>query len=473
MHTPPPISFFRISLLVIAFVIASLPTTAQVVDPGGSFDFTSPDGGVVPSGIQGSTGMFNDGQANINSDASPTTPAPLDTRVFATGPLSRGSAEVLQFVEFTVADDGGEERVLMAQVSGQTDIRGFLTLVGLGQSEMSVSLEVVDVTGDLLDAVPQKIVMSEPLADYELVGTFDASAAGGLAVDLGSATFVQVGVDGGGEIGIPMQKQVVRDMVPFGVDLLVRRGHTYRIQLVASSQTKLGVAGGVGNVAFSPAFDVPTNVFDPAGWIDSLEMPLLDAGLRNFNLPESPGGVFSFPTIENFLTEIGGFDVSIRNTRLYSGLPTANTLSDARSRFNIPTTLREALLEFYGNATDRVDEGIDSPGIHLARLEVLVEQDTSEQIAELGSAVSDHAGDNQSFEQLSQQIDDLSSALSDHAGDNQRFEQLSQQIEDLSAQVTGLTDVVVEHSEMDPPDMPDEAPRRPRPFLDFFRDIFR
>ena len=457
---------------VLACIVAPPWAQAQVVlEPGGQLQYAVGTLDVVPDAIEGSTSFFRFGDAIIVTDDDPQVPAPLDTRVVAQGALSRAAADLLQYVEFTVAHDPAGTspgRVLTAQLSGHVDIRGFLTLIGLGQSELDVTLEVVEVFGE----GGQLFVHSQPLGSYELMGTFQPSVAAGFGVEVGSATFGQAGVGAGGELGLNLQKQVVRDMVPFGFQVLLRRGETYRVQLVASSQVKLGVAGGSGQVTFSPSFDVPTNVFEVAEWIDSLEIPMLDEGFRNLDLPRTPGARFSFPTINTLLTDIGGFDVSIANGSLFPGITTSNTLNTIRTQFNLPETAREALVDFYGSPTGRVEEGIAEPGIHFRSMQILLEQDTAEQLDQLSATVGDHVGNNEGFDALSQQLDDLSVQVAEH-DNSQDIEALTQQVNDLSTQMAELRDLLSDHA-TEEPEEPAETPEPPRrPVIDFFLDIFR
>ena len=57
-----------------------------------------------------------------------------------------------------------------------------------------------------------------------------------------------------------------------------------------------------------PAASAPPAPPESAPEAPAPPLGLPPARLRSLDVPERPGGVFSFPTITNFLTEIGGFD---------------------------------------------------------------------------------------------------------------------------------------------------------------------
>lgn len=234
--------------------------------------------------------------------------APL--RAYAYGVVSRASASasVAEHHEFAIqaptASGSPPNAVVPAQLAGRVRIRGFLFTMGGATATAAVSLRLVDLTGGLGDP---RTVWSGPVADYraETRPSFAVGAGVGVSVEGG---FPYIGASGEGEIGLEMgispDLQMIRDEIEFAFPVLLRRGGTYRLQLVLDVETRNRLLAATSIASFYPADlggpAVP-NVYNARGgsragtqnsWLSILTLPsggkdaVFGGRTGNFGLPK-------------------------------------------------------------------------------------------------------------------------------------------------------------------------------------------
>lgn len=387
------ISNFRpTSIIMGALITMSMFCTgaaiAQVeiplLSPGGTVDFTGAEGGVLPLAVVGSTETFGKATAEVMGvSESPAGAAPLSSTAIASDALGRAKTTLSQHVDFNVEPGAQGETVLTAQISGQVDIRGYMLLAGLAVAKSKVRIEILDITPG---SEAERIIMSHVLDERKLEGEFAPSVGAGVSVDLGSATAGQIGIGFGAEVAISLVKDVVREQVPFGFTALLQRGHTYRLRLTSENEAKIGIGGGIAESSFYTPYDIPPSLFDPNFWLGTLDMPMLDAGPRVFNFPSRPSPSFNFPLIETSIGDFGGGNVGIGFPRLF---PNISSTSDMLTRMNVNNTLSQELTNFLGDFSNRIEEGVALPGVDLRRLEVTLEQDSTEALAEVSDQIEE------------------------------------------------------------------------------------
>lgn len=286
-----------VSLLVTSVAVAQLiPTIA----PGGMHDFRA-DGAlhVLADDIESETSFLPVialAVANENS-------VPLSSFVWATSYFGRAKATILQSNDFLIQPGNYGETVLQGQFGGTVNIGGFIALVGLGTAKMDVKIRVIDIT----DPDRTRVVAVQALNLYEISNSLEIGTDLSVGAQLGSITVGQAGIDLGMGFAIPFERKIVRDSVDFGFTALLRRGHSYRFQVIAESRAELGATGGTGIVSFFNALApipnevadpvllaIPPQILDTEWWIDKLDWPLLNEELPALELPAS-GSRFSIP----------------------------------------------------------------------------------------------------------------------------------------------------------------------------------
>ncbi len=372
-------SFWTNLALSIAFVVTLNPTHAQTpVLPGQTVDFFDPVAErVIPDAIDGDV-EFLFANAAIG-DLPPTLP--LSSFLASNSPIGRATTTIFQYNEIEIDPGDGSETVVTGQVSGTVVIRGFMLLAGWGLAEADVDFEIIDVTDTATGDT--NVIARHSLKHYTLQPSYSISASASLGAKVGSATAGVAGGDLSLGLDIPLSKLVIRDEVPFGFTALLRRGHTYRLQLVSNNQIKLGRNAGSALISmYNPAasvppfivnadvLSVPPSLLDPQTWVTGLEVPLLDKRLPAWSFPDR--GIFAWDWWEDF-----------------------NDTNDILAAFGIPTTPRGLITRYF----DRVipDEELTQPGVDLRRMEFTLATDQvellnliSDQVAELTEIVLRH-----------------------------------------------------------------------------------
>lgn len=308
-----PFNFlFRSIVLAVAGLSAASAAAqdAPVVAPGESFTFDAPDA------IDGDCGG-----ALVDVCDFVVNEPPLRSFALAILPLQRVTGESFQYNDFEVPlseiPGSPPDTVVMAQISGSAGIKGFLAVSSIGAASASVGLKVIDITDDP-DA--GTVIASRSLANYGLNTSPSASVSGSLGLE-GQAGFPYVGLSGTGAVGISIgvapKKQIVRDTVDFGLGVLLRRGHRYRLQLeLTNSATNYVLNGWTVSSFFAPDLGGPMipNLLDPfesadqpQTWLTFLEplsKPLPELAIRKGTADQTVGildGALS-PALSAFMT---------------------------------------------------------------------------------------------------------------------------------------------------------------------------
>jgi hypothetical protein len=367
-----PIRCFRKALLLfLAGFAGLLPFVADgqiIVLPGQTIDFYDPlQERVIPDVVDGNVEFLN---ADAFIGTNPGV-VPLSSILHARGLISRANSTVYQYNEITIDEGDGSETVVMSQVSGTVVIRGFMLLVAWGQAEAKVYFEIVDVTMDADD--DSNVVTRHPVANYELLNEPSISAGTSLGAKVGSATAGIAGGDLSLGVDIPLSKRIIRDEERFGFTALLRRGHTYRLQLVSESKVKLGRSGGQGIVSmYNPLAEIPPflvdqdllsippSLLDPQTWTDGLNITLLDKRLPSWSFPDR--GIFAWDWFEDF-----------------------GDTNDILTNFGIPITPRGLINRYF----DRVvpDEELTQPGVDLRRMNFTVAPDQIELLTQISQQI--------------------------------------------------------------------------------------
>jgi hypothetical protein len=285
--------------------------------------------------------------------------------------------------EFEIsASPGTAETVLATQISGAVNVRGFLAMFGLGHSRAEVLLRVIDITGvtpadegEPLDPEEGVVVSTQTLSANEIVGSFQPSIGAEASGDVGAPHGGSVGLGISAELGLTAQVEPIRESVDFGFDVLLRRGHRYRLLLELQSSNKIGGLSALSIASFYPLLD-PPNLLHPDFWTGALAT-LNSPGVSDLAADriESSGG-FDFPEIETSIGDFGGG---------FAGIGLAPTIFQPPSLFplalakGVPLSATSIIdfLQLDGAFTP-VEEEVTNPGVELTRLAVTVEQDAIE-----------------------------------------------------------------------------------------------
>ena len=263
----------------------------------------------------------------------------------------------------------------------------FLLLLGVGHSKVEVVAELLDTTD------PDRVVVvnCKEIAKHRVNSAMKPSVDVSLKVE-GGAPYIGggLGIGTGNLIHYEMLK--VRDSVDFGFDVMLRRGHTYRLVVKCKSESMLTAAGlGIGAAPIGgksiACFFSPEDLADPdvlvpnllANHFDRLEeivqilslptngtlanVPLLNLGNGN-DLPDLIQDIVDFLTF-TIQTQANSISNLLRN-KFDLDLPANVDLCSMASSFF--------------DLTDRLlgEEQVDSPGITTKSLCVSIAQDTLE-----------------------------------------------------------------------------------------------
>lgn len=363
---------YRMSVIVGVGLLSMLQFGAfaqpPLLFPGQSMEFSTPAAGrVVPDDVDGFVERLFLAQAAIASDsiAFQTDVVPLSGFARVSTPLSRALTYVYQYNDFEIDAGDGSETVVSAQLSGTVNVKGYMLLVGFGNVREILGIDVIDITNDPNDL--SNIVASETFRTYELDPDPGISMSTDVGALLGSATLAEAKAGLSLGVNVPIAKKVIRENFGFGFNVLLRRGHTYRLLFSSQGRAKLGPNAGLGIASFwSPianvppflagdsVLNVPPSLIDPQVWLTSLDMPMLDKTIPKINFPDV--GEFNFG---NF-----GWFADFNDT------------NDVLRELNIPTNVRGLVNRFFSNIIP--DEAVAQPGVDLRQMQVTLATDQVE-----------------------------------------------------------------------------------------------
>lgn len=299
----------------------------------------------------------------------PNTDRPLRSTVRVSPPLPtsfrRAASLFFQYNDIEIDPGNRPGTLLTAQVSGAVDIRGFLVLIGLGQVEAKVVAKVLDVTDDPDNGV---VVHTHTIAKYEEKASFQALSGASIHVE-GGAPYIGVGPGTLFNFSLEMKKQLVRDSLGFGFNVLVRRGRIYRVQLELESTAKCGSVCALATARFFSVAEsvLPPRLVDPELWSSALGLDAIS--LPNFKIGDKGFGLFK-DAVER-ICEDANDDGSCTSLELLG-------------TFGFPSSV--------GGVVDRIvtemgfgpgganDEVLGFPGVDVTRLTFTVEEDEIEAI---------------------------------------------------------------------------------------------
>ncbi len=358
------------------------------------------------------------GTAQLLGTGSPLSD-PLKSFVCANRRLSRATGEVFRFDDFVVDAEwnsaGGlialpEATALSGRVTGTVDVRGFLVMIGVGQATEEVVVELLDITG-LDPAAPDVlqraiVVGSQTLSKHELVGALNPGVDLEMTVE-GGAAYVGAGV--GATAGNQMNFELLKvaDNVDFGLDVMVRRGHVYRLIVKNKTEGILTAAGtGVGQAGGKAIASFHDPVVDPSAGApnllkahmnrllsisnDQLQIPVNLVAMQNVPL--------EFSVVMNNLPpglSADNFDLLsvLSDPRLFRGssAKSENIIDLLGTNFlpnlagsRVPLSLIGLTTEFFDVGDQALVEeqsfkqGLNEPGVKVSRLAVSIEQDQAE-----------------------------------------------------------------------------------------------
>lgn len=373
-------------LLSSAASAATEPTAgkAVVLRVGEMHAFDTAQG--LESTFDVSLGPFS-GPATAILGADLPVDAPLSSFVCARRRLSRATGEISRFNDFTLDASWGPETVVQGRVTGSIDVRGFLLLLGVGHSKVEVVAELLDTTD------PERVVVvnCKEIAKHRVNSAMKPSVDVSLKVE-GGAPYVGggLGIGTGNLIHYEMLK--VRDSVDFGFDVMLRRGHTYRLVVKCKSESMLTAAGlGIGAAPLGgksiACFFSPEDLADPDVFVPNLLANHFDRLEEIVDLLALPtnGALANVPLLNlGNGDELPDLVQDIVDFLTFTIQTQANSISNLlRNKFDLDLPANVDLCSMassFFDLTDRLlgEEQIDSPGITTRSLCVSIAQDSLE-----------------------------------------------------------------------------------------------
>lgn len=287
-------------------------------------------------------------------------------------PFGRATAKFIQANDFELAAGNRADTILMAQISGQASLKGFLALIGMGKVEAKLVAKVFDVTPGV---AAETMVKSHVIASHAVEASFQALNGFGIEIE-GGAPYL--GASGGKlfNFSLEMKKEVVRENVAFGFDVLLRRDHIYRLQIELQSEAK---CGGICALAIARFFSEieeaePPRLFEPELWRNTLGRDDTSGDtlrLPNRVLGRQSDGIF--------------FKLFRDATAVECASDPCTTLALLGGTFGLPTTVFgddgvvDRLLDRIG-VRDKIEETIGFPGAEISGLSITVQEDEIEAI---------------------------------------------------------------------------------------------
>lgn len=360
-------------ILVLLSLFASIAQAATPVQPGTTVVLRSDMLNNPADGTDASCGTFP-----IILPAVTTTCGTdqmgqqFGVRAFASQSFNRGQGTASQFYEIEVDPGDGSETPLLAQISGKTNLNGFLALVGGGQVKGSLTFKVIDLgPSDNIDYTGGKVVHRETLSSHQLQGAAITGLNFGISVE-GGAPYIGMGAQPEFKVNITLQKELVRDTIDFGVHVLLLRGHTYRLQFDTSVLAKKEAVPGLSIAQFKLGDDRAPNMLDPENWLDGID------GIIDTRLPAIKAQPVEIrrerPALDNV------FETFKRQRRLLGAPGFANSLDFLNKRAaaaGLPTSLRQIVVQRL-NKSNQLTEGIAKPGAEVRELSVTLQTDQVE-----------------------------------------------------------------------------------------------
>lgn len=349
-------------------VTSSDADAAQLIEPGQTIALTTVGEPMSANDAGGDCNFFLTGTCNTETGEFGMVGDPFGARATVPigAPFSRGSASVFQAYDFDVDANGHSETVLLGQVFGSAKLNGFLAQLAGGGSAASLVVKIVDLgPSPPVDRSAGKVVLEKTLARHELQGR----AVTGIGFDLkveGGAPYI--GFGGGPKLGVNIQaqKKLVRDTVDFGMQVLLVRGHSYRVKFELNVNAKSGGLGGLSIAQFQRFNGPVLDLLASQNWLDTLS-GAVDAGL-----PEIQPEVMNLKRKAEFFTPKRTIDGAkdFTNAR--------QILRQRADAAGLPKSFREIVTKRFRPPPDVTDENINNAGIRVEDLLVTLQNDQVE-----------------------------------------------------------------------------------------------
>ncbi|WP_417445625.1 hypothetical protein [Kangiella sp.] len=357
---------FLLLIISLSFLLFPNHLFAEVLDSGGVYVLKSNAVSLSVDGTDAGCTTFRPIHSTCNYDKDG---AEFGARTVALGNFARSNGQAMQFYLIELSEGSGEATPLLTQISGKANFNGFMGLVGGGQTKATLDLNIIDL-GPKANLYPDggKLIYSQSLASHELMGS---SATGpGLSIGLeGGAPYVGASIDPSVKFTVDLKKKVVRDSIDFGLQVLLIRGHQYKLQFEVKTLAKKSAVPGLAVSQFMFNSDnVPPNLLKLENWFDGVKS-LINTNLPNvldsspMDIAEDKGGIWGLLDTPQRLNPI--------NNR-----PGVSLLS----RLGLPTSFTQLIKQRMESSAllQIIEEGVSKPGAELLELTLIVETDQVE-----------------------------------------------------------------------------------------------
>ncbi len=378
----PPLAALLVPALLLAWVAPAL-AALPVIAPGTRHAFAENEDGLVifdtPPEIRRND-FFLIGFCGTNGGGN-SVPGEQRLRALAEAANNAGRSTciVYGFNDFEIPAGANPEAVLMAHISASIKAKGFLALFSVGQARMEVTLRVRDITGeaDPLTEENPSYLATQQAFEKEISGLFNPS----LGIDVGALIPVpdgKVGVSVGGEVTTALQ--VFNEDTDVALDVLLQRGHRYRIELEMTASVKMGLMVGFGLVNFFRP-EAPPDLFDRERWQESLNslfsMPVPDESTA-IGLPKkAPIDFVAHRALDLFNL---GKEYSFPDVM---GIGAKKSINSILDDIGMPRLQFTKLLDAFAKPERPVEEFLEGNGVEMTALSVTVQPDLAEAIEEL------------------------------------------------------------------------------------------
>lgn len=357
--------FFRILMLSL-FLLFSSHLIAQPLNPGGVYLLKSGNQALAVDGTDSGCITFRPLHSLCNTDQDGEA---FGTRTSALSNFASSKGNALQFYEIELSADSGKPTPLLSQISGKAELNGFMALVGGGQTKATLELNVYDLGPvENLYVDGGKLIHSKTLANHELTGSSTTGPSLSIGLE-GGAPYVGASIDPGIKFTVDLKKKIVRDSIDFGFQVLLIRGHRYKLQFEVKTLAKKSAVPGLAVSQFMfDADNIPPNLLKLEYWFDGVKN-VINTNLPNvldsspMNITEEDGGLWNLFAKPRRLDPI--------NNRSGVGL---------LAGLGVPTTFTQLIQQRLESSAllQIVEEGIPKPGAEIQELSITIETDQVE-----------------------------------------------------------------------------------------------
>jgi len=360
----------------LGLAVVAIPFAAEagkLIEPGETIALTTVGERTSPDDVGGNCDEFLTAICRTDTGEFGMVGDPFGARatVPISAPFSRGSASVFQAYEFDIDASGRSGTVLLGQIFGTAKLNGFLAQIAGGGSAASLVVKIIDLgPSPPADRKGGKVVLQKTLAKHELQGRVLTGIGFDLKVE-GGAPYI--GFGGGPKLGVNIQaqKKLVRDSADFGLQVLLIRGHSYRVKFELNVNAKSGGLGGQSIAQFQQ-FDGPVvDLLASQNWLDTL------SGAVDAELPEIKAEVMNLKRKAELFTPRRTID----GARDFSDA--LQMLNSRAAAAGMPKSFKEIVTDRFRRPPEVSDENINSAGVRVEDLRVTLQNDQVELLEEI------------------------------------------------------------------------------------------